>query len=100
MKKYIPTIRERERNEKKPIPIIREREGNEKKHSQNSGTGIRGFHSWEWTGTGIPAHPNNNKQPAGPDQVRSGCIQPKVLPAAGVSRKYVFQPSGQLLDHF
>ena len=19
--------------------------------------GIRGFHSWEWTGTGIPAHP-------------------------------------------
>ena len=28
-----------------------------KKHSQNSGKGIRGFHSWEWTGTGIPAHP-------------------------------------------
>ena len=26
-------------------------------HSHNSGKGIRGFHSWEWTGTGIPAHP-------------------------------------------
>ena len=26
-------------------------------HSHNSGMGIRGFHSWEWTGTGIPAHP-------------------------------------------
>ena len=22
-----------------------------------SGKGIRAFHSWEWTGTGIPAHP-------------------------------------------
>ena len=42
---------------KKPIPEIREREGNEKIHSQNSGKGIRGFHSWEWTGTGILAHP-------------------------------------------
>ena len=42
---------------KKNIPKIREREGNEKIHSQNSGKGIRGFHSWEWTVTGIPAHP-------------------------------------------
>ena len=42
---------------KKSIPEIREQEGNEKIHSHNSGTGIRGFHSWEWTGTGIPAHP-------------------------------------------
>ena len=42
---------------KKSIPEIREREGNEKIHSHNSGKGIRGFHSWEWTGTGIPAHP-------------------------------------------
>ena len=56
MKKSIPEIREREGNEKS-IPEIREREGNEKIHSHNSGTGIRGFHSWEWTGTGIPAHP-------------------------------------------
>ena len=40
-----------------PIPKIWEQEGNEKIHSHNSGTGIRGFHSWEWTGTGIPAHP-------------------------------------------
>ena len=31
----------------KNIPKIREREGNEKIHSHNSGTGIRGFHSWE-----------------------------------------------------
>ena len=71
LKKSIPTIREREGNEKKNIPKIREREkgmkksipiiweweGNEKIHSHNSGTGIRGFHSWEWTGKGIPAHP-------------------------------------------
>ena len=42
---------------KKDIPEIREREGNEKIHSQSSGTGIRGLHSWEWPGTGIPAHP-------------------------------------------
>ena len=34
-----------------------EREGNEKVHSHNSGKGVRGFHSWELTGTGIPAHP-------------------------------------------
>ena len=56
-KKNIPIIREWEGNEKKNIPEIRERDGNEKIHSYNSGKGIRGFHSWEWTGTGIPAHP-------------------------------------------
>ena len=39
MKKSIPTIREREGNEKKPIPIIREREGNEKKAFQKFGNG-------------------------------------------------------------
>ena len=55
-KKSIPTIREREGN-KKSIPIIQEREGNEKINTHNSGKGIWGFHSWEWTGTGIPAHP-------------------------------------------
>ena len=44
---------------KKTIPSIREWEGNEKIYSHNSGTGIRGLHSWEWTGTGIPAHPCN-----------------------------------------
>ena len=42
---------------KKSIPKIREREGNEKIDSHNSGMGIRGFHSREWMGTGIPAHP-------------------------------------------
>ena len=42
---------------KKNIPEIREREGNEKIHSHNSGMGIRGSHSWEWTGKGNPAHP-------------------------------------------
>ena len=42
---------------KKNIPKIREREKNEKIYSHNSGKGIRGFHSWEWTGTGVPAHP-------------------------------------------
>ena len=70
MKKSIPTIREWEGNEKKTFPLfgngkgmkktiheIREREGNEKIHSHNLGMGIRGFHSWEWTGTEIPAHP-------------------------------------------
>ena len=57
MKKPIPIIREQEGNEKKNIPIIREREGNEKIHSHNLGKGIRGFHSWEWMGTEIPAHP-------------------------------------------
>ena len=41
----------------KSIPEIREREGNEKIHSHNSEKGIRSFYSWEWTGTGIPAHP-------------------------------------------
>ena len=47
MKKSIPKIREREGNEKKSIPKIREREGNEKIHSQSSGMGIRGLHSWK-----------------------------------------------------
>ena len=63
MKKNIPKIRERE--SEAIIPGNgREREWNEKIHSHNSGKGIRGFHSWEWTGTGIPAHP---------------CVQPLVL---------------------
>ena len=57
MKKTIPIIREGEGKGKKNIPEIREQEGNEKIHSHNSGMGIRGFHSWEWPGTGIPAHP-------------------------------------------
>ena len=56
MKKNIPIIREREGN-KKSIPEILEREWREKIHSHNLGTGIRAFHSWEWTGTGVPAHP-------------------------------------------
>ena len=42
---------------KKNTPKIREREENEKIHSHNLGKGFRGFHSWEWTETGIPAHP-------------------------------------------
>ena len=41
----------------KNIPKIQEREGNDKIYSHNLGTGIRGYHSWECTGTGIPAHP-------------------------------------------
>ena len=45
------------RESRKSIPEIREREGNEKIHSQSSGKGIRGLHSWEWPGTGVPAHP-------------------------------------------
>ena len=85
LKKPIPSIWEREGNEKKPfpnfgngkgmkksIPKIREREGNEKNlfqqfgnrkgmkkiHSQNSGMGIRGYHSQEFpgTGTGMKKH--------------------------------------------
>ena len=42
---------------KKAIPEIREWEGNEKKPFPKFGKGIRGLHSWEWPGTGIPAHP-------------------------------------------
>ena len=42
---------------KKSIPEIREREGNEKKPFPKFGKGIRGLHSWEWPGKGIPAHP-------------------------------------------
>ena len=42
---------------KKSIPKIREREGNEKNPFPKFGKGIRGLHSWEWPGTGIPAHP-------------------------------------------
>ena len=42
---------------KKSIPTIREREGNEKNPFPKFGKGIRGLHSWEWPGTGIPAHP-------------------------------------------
>ena len=62
-------MREWEGNEKN-VPIVREREGNEKKpflkfgkgkgkiiQSHDSGIGISGFHSWAWTGTGIPAQP-------------------------------------------
>ena len=65
MDNSIPEVREEEGNGKNPfpkfrngkgmkksIPKIRERERNEKKLSQNSGTGIRGFYSREWTGTG------------------------------------------------
>ena len=37
---------------------IREREGNEKIHSHNSGTEIRGFHCWEWTGREFPLNPD------------------------------------------
>ena len=72
----IPKVWEREGNEKihsqnsgtgrewkKDIPEIREREGNEKINSQSTGTGIRGLHSWEWLGTGIPAHPCSNPPP-------------------------------------
>ena len=57
IKKNIPRLRKREGNGKKNILKIQEREGNEKINSHNSGMGIRGFHSREWTGTGIPAHP-------------------------------------------
>ena len=53
--KSIPT--NREGNEKKNISDIRERKGNEKIHSHILRMGIRGFHSREWTGTGILAHP-------------------------------------------
>ena len=66
----IPKVWEREGNEKihsqnsgtgrewkKSIPEIREREGNEKNPFPKFGKGIRGLHSWEWPGTGIPAHP-------------------------------------------
>ena len=49
-------IQEWEGNEKS-IPKVRERKGNEKIHFHKSGKGIRSFHSWEWKGTGIPAHP-------------------------------------------
>ena len=62
----IPKVREREGNGKNPFPKFGNGKGikktfpkfgNEKIHSHKSGKGIRGFHSWEWTGAGIPAHP-------------------------------------------
>ena len=47
-----------ERNDKNLFPILRNWKGMEKRlHS--SGTGIRDFHSREWTRTGIPALPCN-----------------------------------------
>ena len=52
-----PKVREREGNGKNPVPKFRSGKGTKKTYSHNSGTGIRGFHSWEWTGTGIPAYP-------------------------------------------
>ena len=59
MDNSIPEVREREWNEEKNISKIRVQEGNEKIHSHNSELGIVGFHSREWTGTGIPADPRH-----------------------------------------
>ena len=65
MDNSIPEVREREGNGKNPfpkfgngrrmkksIPKIRETEKNEKIHSHILGTGIRGYHSHEYPGTG------------------------------------------------
>ena len=41
MKKSIPTIREREGNEKKTMPINQEREGNEQKAFPKFGKGVK-----------------------------------------------------------
>ena len=57
MDNSIPEILEWEGNGKNPFPKFGNGKGIKKIHSHNSGMGIRGFHSWEWTGTGIPAHP-------------------------------------------
>ena len=69
MDNSIPEVGEREGNKEpfpnfgngkgmnKIIPKIQEREDNENIHSYNLGTGIRGFHSREWTGTRIPGLP-------------------------------------------
>ena len=64
MKKNIPKIRAG-KGIKKSISEVWEPEGNEKIHSHNLGMEIRGFHSQEWTWTGIPAHPCHcpNAQP-------------------------------------
>ena len=64
MDNSIPKIREG--NEIDPFPQFGNGKGMKKYHSQNSGTGresiidshssgigIRGFHSWEWSGTGM-----------------------------------------------
>ena len=47
MKKSIPKIREREGNEKNPFPKFGNGKGMKKNHSQSSGKGFRGLHSWE-----------------------------------------------------
>ena len=57
MKKIHSHILRMEREWQKSNPWIRGQKGNEKIHFHISGTGIGGFHSWEWTGKGIPAHP-------------------------------------------
>ena len=58
LKKSIPTIREREGNEKNPFPQFGNGKGMKKIHSHNSGMGIRGYHSQEFpgTGTGMKKH--------------------------------------------
>ena len=52
MKKSIPKIWEREGNEKNPFPKFGNRKGMKKIHSHNSGMGIRGYHSQKYPGTG------------------------------------------------
>merc|ERR1712004_802024 len=70
-KKSIPKIREREGNEKNPFPKFGNGKGMKKIQSQSSGKGIRGLHSWECPGTGIPAHPCSVRIPPLVSSVRS-----------------------------
>ena len=52
LKKSIPTIREREGNEKNPFPQFGNGKGMKNIHSHNSGMGISGYHSQEFLGMG------------------------------------------------
>ena len=121
-KKSIPEIREREGNEKNPfpkfgngkgmkkihsrnsgtgrewkkaIPEIREWEGNEKNPFPKFGKGIRGFHSWEWPGTGIPAHPCAKQK----KNIRNSAWLPKLRVSGsgffpGVTEQMLWEGSG------
>ena len=68
---------------KKSIPEIQEGEGNEKIHSHNSGKGIRGFHSWEWMGTGIPLTPDMGRllSDLGPIKINAVYFSDLLLPS-------------------
>ena len=57
MENCFPKFRGQEGTKKNTLPKFGNGKGIKKLIGTNSGTGIRGFHSPEWKGTGICAHP-------------------------------------------